>query len=63
MAKDKPFDCVECRKECATTNAIEKIANMMGAIFALSSETKKRTLYCCEDCKPKIMIKQGLLDA
>jgi competence CoiA-like predicted nuclease len=36
---------------------------MMGAIFALSSETKKRTLYCCEDCKPKIMIKQGLLDA
>ena len=63
MAKDKLFACVECGKEFATTKAIEKIANMMGAIFALSSETKKRTLYCCEDCKPKIMIKQGLLDA
>jgi ferredoxin len=63
LAKDKLFACVECGKEFATTKAIEKIANMMGAIFALSSETKKRTLYCCEDCKPKIMIKQGLLDA
>ena len=63
LAKDKLFACVECGKEFATTKAIERIANMMGAIFALSSETKKRTLYCCEDCKPKIMIKQGLLDA
>ena len=63
LAKDKLFACVECGKEFATTKAIEKIANMMGAISALSSETKKRTLYCCEDCKPKIMIKQGLLDA
>ena len=63
LAKDKLFACVECGKEFATTKAIEKIANMMGAIFALSSETKKITLYCCEDCKPKIMIKQGLLDA
>lgn len=63
LAKDTLFACVECGKEFATTKAIEKIANMMGAIFALSSETKKRTLYCCEDCKPKIMIKQGLLDA
>ena len=24
---------------------------------------KKRTLYCCEDCKPKLMIKEGLLNA
>lgn len=63
LAKDTLFACVECGKEFATTKSIEKIANMMGAIFALSSETKKRTLYCCEDCKPKIMIKQGLLDA
>jgi len=63
LAKDKLFACVECGKEFATTKAIEKIASLMGPIFLASSETKKRTLYCCEDCKAKIMIKQGLLDA
>lgn len=63
LAKDTLFACVECGKEFATTKAIEKIANMMGPIFALASETKKRTLYCCEDCKPKLMIKEGLLNA
>jgi ferredoxin len=63
LAKDKLFACVECGKEFATTKAIEKIASIMGPIFAKSSETKKRTLYCCEDCKAKLMIKQGLLDA
>jgi ferredoxin len=63
LAKDKLFACVECGKEFATTKAIEKIASMMAPIFAKSSETKKRTLYCCEDCKAKLMIKEGLLDA
>ena len=63
LAKDTLFACVECGKEFATTKAVEKIANMMGPIFALASETKKRTLYCCEDCKPKLMIKEGLLNA
>ena len=63
LAKDKLFACVECGKEFATTKAIEKIASLMGPIFAKVSETKKRTLYCCEDCKAKLMIKQGLLDA
>ena len=63
LAKDKLFACVECGKEFATTKAIEKIANMMAPIFAKVSETKKRTLYCCEDCKAKLMIKEGLLNA
>lgn len=63
LAKDKLFACVECGKEFATTKAIEKIASIMAPIFAKSSETKKRTLYCCEDCKAKLMIKEGLLDA
>lgn len=63
LAKDKLFACVECGKEFATTKAIEKIASMMAPIFAKVSETKKRTLYCCEDCKAKLMITQGLLDA
>ena len=63
LAKDSLFACVECGKEFATKKAIEKIASIMGPIFAKVNETKKRTLYCCEDCKAKIMIKQGLLDA
>lgn len=63
LAKDTLFACVECGKEFATTKAIEKIAGLMAPLFAKVSEAKKRTLYCCEDCKPKIMIQQGLLDA
>jgi ferredoxin len=63
LAKDSLFACVECGKEFATKKAVEKIASIMAPIFAKVSETKKRTLYCCEDCKAKLMIKQGLLDA
>jgi len=56
LAKDTLFACVECGKEFATTKAVEKIANMMAPIFA-HDPIKERTLYCCEDCKPKIMMK------
>lgn len=62
LAKDTLFACVECGKEFATTKAVEKIAKMMAPIFA-ANPTKERTLYCCEDCKAKLMIKQGLLNA
>lgn len=62
VAKDTLFACVECGVEFATTKAVEKIAAMMGPIFA-SNPTKLRTLYCCENCKPKLMLEQGLLDA
>ena len=55
LAKDTLFACVECGKEFATTKAVEKIANLMSPIFA-GDPIKQRTLYCCEDCKPKIMM-------
>ena len=55
LAKDTLFACVECGKEFATTKAIEKIASIMAPIFK-SDPVKERTLYCCEDCKPKIMM-------
>ncbi len=55
LAKDTLFACVECGKEFATTKAIEKIAKMMAPHFA-SNPIKERTLYCCESCKPKIMM-------
>ncbi|WP_066161179.1 4Fe-4S binding protein [Aliarcobacter skirrowii] len=60
LAKDKLFACVECGKEFATTKAIEKIASIMAPIFAKTSEAKKRTLYCCDTCKPKVMIREEL---
>lgn len=62
LAKDKLFACIECGKEFATTKAIEKVASMMKPLFA-SNPIKEKTLYCCEDCKAQLMIKQGLLNA
>ena len=55
LAKDTLFECVECGKPFATTKAIAKIAEMMAPIFAVDP-IKERTLYCCADCKPKIMM-------
>jgi len=55
LAKDELFACVECNKEFATTKSIEKIAAMMGPAFS-KDPVKERTLYCCADCKPKIMM-------
>ncbi|MFT5661235.1 MAG: ferredoxin [Sulfurimonas sp.] len=56
LATDTLFACVECGKEFATTKAVEKIASMMAPIFN-HDPIKERTLYCCETCKPKIMMK------
>ena len=55
LAKDTLFACVECGKEFATTKAVEKIATQLAPIFA-SDPVKQRSLYCCADCKPKIMM-------
>ena len=55
LAQDTLFACVECGKEFATTKAINKIAAMMGPLFSFDP-VKERSLYCCADCKPKIMM-------
>lgn len=55
LAQDELFACVECGKEFATTKAVEKIAAVMAPIFK-ADPIKERTLYCCENCKPKIMM-------
>ena len=62
LAKDELFKCIECGKEFATTKAVMKIADMMGAHFANEPE-KMKTLFCCGDCKAKIMIKKQIEDA
>jgi len=55
MAHDDIFECVECGTPFATVKSIEKIANVMKPIFG-NDELRIKTLYCCADCKPKIML-------
>jgi len=62
LAKDELFKCIECGKEFATSKAVMKIAEMMGVHFANEPE-KMKTLFCCGDCKAKIMIKKQIEDA
>lgn len=57
LAQDELFACVECGKEFATKKAVEKIAAIMSPIFS-KDPIKERTLYCCEMCKPKIMMQE-----
>ena len=59
MASDDIFDCVECGVGFATVKSIEKIAKMMTPIFG-KDEVKIKTLYCCADCKPKVILQSQL---
>ena len=54
-ATDDLFKCIECGTEFATVKAVEKIAQTMKPIFG-NDELRIKTLYCCADCKPKIML-------
>ena len=56
MAKDELFACTECGKQFATVKSVQKIAALMSPIFGLDT-VKIQTLYCCADCKPKVMFK------
>lgn len=53
-AKDEPFKCVECGKIFASAKSIEKVANIMEPLFQ-NDEIKKKSLFCCSDCKVKIL--------
>lgn len=59
MAKDTLFECQHCGKPFATSKAVNRIAAMMTPLFA-GDETKLKSLYCCADCKPKIMFETYL---
>lgn len=54
LAKDTLFECIVCKKPYATTKSVLKIANMMKPIFK-NDELKIKSLYCCADCKPKVI--------
>ncbi|MDO9057041.1 MAG: 4Fe-4S dicluster domain-containing protein [Sulfuricurvum sp.] len=55
VAKDDVFCCVECGKPFATEKAIAKVAGMFASL--MWDDVKTRTLYCCGECKPKLMLK------
>ncbi len=55
MAKDEIFKCVECGTPFAPRKVVEKIANMMTPRFN-GDEAKIKSLYCCADCKAKVVL-------
>ena len=55
LARDELFVCVECGKEFATKKAVERVADAMKDKFS-GDERKLRTLYCCAECKAKLML-------
>lgn len=61
MAKDTLFECVVCSKPFATTKSVNRIAEMMKPVFA-GDAFKLKSLYCCADCKPKLMFETYLAD-
>ncbi len=58
-AADELFECVECGVPFATVKSIMKIAQTMKPIFK-DDEVRVKTLYCCADCKPKVMLQDHI---
>lgn len=61
LARDSLFACIECGKEFATSKSVMKIAQMLAPLWS-NDPIKAKTLYCCGDCKAKIMIKEQIKD-
>lgn len=59
LAKDELFECIVCKKPYATVKAVQKIANIMQPLFK-GDEAKIKSLYCCAECKPKVMFDNSL---
>lgn len=55
IAKDEIFKCIECGKGFAPAKSITRIAAIMAPKFGDDS-TRIKTLYCCPDCKAKVML-------
>ena len=56
LVKDELFKCIECGKEFAPSKAVMRVANIMSD--KISDPLMQKTLYCCANCKAKLMIQQ-----
>jgi len=54
LAKDELFRCIVCGKPFAPAKSIKTIAERMIKIWG-EDDPRVKTLYCCPDCKPKVM--------
>lgn len=57
LARDELFKCICCNKEFATKKSIQKVANAIKPLFK-GDDLRIKTLYCCSDCKAKMMIEE-----
>ena len=55
LAKDELFRCIVCGKPFAPAKSIKTIAERMIKIWG-EDDPRVKTLYCCPDCKPKVML-------
>ncbi len=54
LAKDELFRCIVCGKPFAPAKSIKAVAERMIKIWG-EDDPRVKTLYCCPDCKPKVM--------
>lgn len=59
LAKDEMFRCIQCNKEFATLKSIEKISTLLKNHFK-DDPLKLKTIYCCADCKVKLMLSRQI---
>jgi len=55
LARDNLFRCIVCGKPFAPSRSIEKIAKQMISLWG-DSDVRVKTLFCCPECKPKLMM-------
>jgi ferredoxin len=59
LNEDKAFCCVACGKPFATQRLIDRMSERLSGHWMFQSDTARRRLQMCEDCKVKDMFTRG----
>lgn len=59
LAHDELFACIECGKKFATKKSIMRVTGLLKDSFT-GDTYKMKSLFCCSDCKAKLMIQKQL---